>query len=80
MSFDPGAYQYMNSLKVNAKSQKKKEKNENKIIDNMYTVCRKYNKALDEITKKELTKQEYKQLLDFLQLRNYSLQMYPNLQ
>lgn len=79
MSFDPGKYQYMNSLQVNEKDRKKKEKLEEQIISKMYAVCRKHNKALDEITKNEVTKKEYRQLLDFLQLRNYDLSYYPNL-
>lgn len=80
MSYDPGAYQYMNVLQNDKKNRKKKEDLTEKIINNMYNVCRKYGKSLDEITKNEVTKKEYKQLMDFLELRNINVNYYPNLQ
>ena len=69
--FDPGQYQYMNSLSIHKKVDKKKV-NEEKIISRMYAVCSKYGKSLDEITRKELTKTEYKHLMDFINLRGYT--------
>jgi len=70
-TFDPGTYQYMSSLSIHKKADKKKV-DEEKIISRMYAVCRKYDKSLDEITKKELTKTEYKHLMDFINLRGYT--------
>jgi len=75
-TFDPGTYQYMNSLSIYKKADKKKV-DEKKIISCMYAVCSKYGKSLDEITKKELTKTEYKHLMDFINLRDCI--GYPNL-
>lgn len=79
-NWDPGKYQYTNSLSVDYASRKRAEDKKEKIISRMYAVLRKYGKALDEITKGEVTKAEYKQLLEFLELRGYTVSiMYPNL-
>ena len=76
-TFDPGTYQYMSSLLIHKKTTKKKV-DEEKIISRMYAVCEKYKKYLDEIDKSEITKTEYKYLLDFLRIRGYNIGGYLN--
>ena len=76
-TYDPGTYQYMNSLSIHKKADKKKV-DEEKIISRMYAVCGKYKKSLDEIDKSEITKNEYKHLLDFLEIRGYNTGGYLN--
>jgi len=66
--YDPGTYQIMNILSIHKKADKNKV-DEEKVISRMYAVCGKYGKSLDEITRKEITKTEYKYLMNFINLR-----------
>lgn len=59
--------------KIKAREQKKTSK--------FYDICRKYDKALDELTKEELTKTEYKFILEYIEkVLKYPIKFYPNLQ
>lgn len=63
------------------KAEARKRKPEEKMRDKLYEICRKYNKALDELTKDEITKTEHKFLIEFItKIFKCPVSFYPNLQ
>ena len=61
--------------------QAKKKARQDKKSDKFYAICRKYNKALDELTKEELTKTEYNFIIKYVEkVLHYPIRLYPNLQ
>lgn len=49
--------------------------------DKFHEICRKYNKSLDELDKNELTKTEYKFILEYVEkILKYPIRFYSNLQ
>ena len=77
--YDPGKYQYMNSLSVHKKADKIVQ-SKNKQTDKFYKIMNKTGKTLDEITKKDLTKTEYKFIVEYIiKIMNCPISLYPNL-
>lgn len=64
------------SIEKRRKQEQKKAIKSNKF----YAICEKYNKSLPELTKDELTKTEYKFVVEYIEkVLNYPLRLYPNL-
>ena len=70
-------------VKSIAKSMKQKERQQaerEKKTDKMYAIMKKTGKALDEITKSELSKSEYKFIVEYIEkVMNCPIRFYPNL-
>ncbi len=69
---------YFASCKNSERIAKQEEKRK-KVTDAVYDICNKYGKAFDELKKEELTKAEYKKIMDFISLSKYPAGLYPNL-
>jgi hypothetical protein len=70
-------YAVNKSLEKNAR---KEEKQQTK-TDKFYAICHKYNKTVNELNKEELTKAEYKIIVEYIEkVCKYPLKYYPNLQ
>lgn len=72
----------MAMVKSVAKSMKQKERQQSdkeKKTTKMYAIMRKTGKALDEVTKSDLTKSEYKFIVEYIENYMNGLSSYPNL-
>jgi uncharacterized protein YaaR (DUF327 family) len=68
------------SVAKNMRQKERQQAEKEKKIDKMYSIMRKTGKALDEVTKTELTKSEYKFIVEYVEnIMNCPIELYPNL-
>lgn len=69
----------------NMKAKERQEAKKEKIYSNLYKILRKYGKAIDEITRNDVTEKEYKTIIEYFEvIQGFSsetmiVQIYPNL-
>lgn len=68
------------SVAKNMRQKERQQADKEKKTDKMYAIMRKTGKALDEVTKSELTKSEYTFIVEYIEkIMKCSIELYPNL-
>jgi hypothetical protein len=71
---------FVYAMEKYSEKQAKIKVRKDKKSDKFYTICRKYNKSLDELTKDELTKTEYNFIVEYITKElKYPMRFYPSL-
>lgn len=74
-----GQYQYMASLRVHKEADKSKVKEE-KQRDKLYAILNRTGKTLDEVTRQDITENDYIFILEWIKSMGRHLSSFPNLQ
>jgi ribosomal protein S20 len=68
------------SVAKNMRTKERQQSKDEKKKDQMYSIMKKVGKALDEVTKDDLTEKEYKLIADYITtVMKCPLVLYPNL-
>jgi ABC-type uncharacterized transport system fused permease/ATPase subunit len=68
------------SVAKNMRAKERQQAEKEKMTDKFYTIMRKVNKALDEVTKNDLTKKEYDFIIEYIKtVMKCPIELYDNL-